>query len=162
MTHSYDSHGWYLSNSNEFEWGIEEGSVPNGAEAAYLKSVGSSTGSSGYISKSAAPAIHMGKRVRLTAWVKTSLEQGANAQLWIRVDADSKRKSGTTDNTVATKIEATSDWAQYSIVVKVPKSSRNIVFGLTLNGAGTAWLSDVSLETVEADISSTGLVAPIR
>ena len=73
MTHSYDSHGWYLSNSNEFEWGIEEGSVPNGAEAAYLKSVGSSGESSGYISKSAAPASHMGKRVRLTALVRLLL-----------------------------------------------------------------------------------------
>ncbi len=162
MTHSYDSHGWYLSNSNDFEWGIEEGFVPNGAEAAYLKAVGSAAESSGYISKSAAPASHMGKRVRLTAWVKTALVQDSNAQLWIRVDADSKRKSGTTDNTVATKLEANTDWAQYQIVVKVPKSSRNIVFGLTLHGSGTAWLSDVSLETVEADVSSTGLVAPTR
>ena len=92
-----------------------------------------------------------GKRVRLTAWLKTD---GVNkAGLWMRVDGS--RHTLGFDNMDDRAVSGTSDWKQYSVVLDVPAEAVNLYFGTLVQGAGNVWADDFKLETVGAETPST-------
>lgn len=88
-----------------------------------------------------------GKRVRFRAAVRTSdTDQGGKAQLWLRVDRESK-KQGAFDNMGDRPI--TSDqWKHYEIVADIDDDAERLNVGLILIGKAKAWIDDASLEIV--------------
>jgi hypothetical protein len=101
-------------------------------------------------------AQYAGKRVRLSAWVKS---ENANdwAGLWMRVDNGTK--SVAFDNMQDRAIKGTSDWQNYAVVLDVPKDATGIFFGILVSKSGTVWLNSVQFEIVGMDVPVTDMWA---
>jgi AraC family transcriptional regulator len=96
-----------------------------------------------------------GKRLQLTAWIKT--EDVSSAQMWMRLDG--KKDMTGFDNMDDRPIKGTTDWKQYSIVLDIPDETVFIAFGTFVHGSGTAWVDDYSLEIVGDDTSTTNMLS---
>jgi hypothetical protein len=96
-----------------------------------------------------------GKRLRLTGYVKT---QGVSewAGLWVRVDG-LERSSLAFDNMQDRKIEGTTDWKAYSIVLDIPDDAAVVAFGVLLAGKGQVWVDDLVFDVAGPDVASTDL-----
>jgi RNA polymerase sigma factor (sigma-70 family) len=154
MLEKIDAHGWFLSDAKEFDSGIDATDSHSGDECAYLKSVTSKPKTLGFLSKSIKPGPYLGKRLRMSAWVKTKLENEATVQLWLRADGAWKNRAGCFDNMYERAIEGTTEWVNHKVAVDVPATANLIVCGVLLNGIGQVWIDDVALELL--DSSSVG------
>ena len=96
-------------------------------------------------------------RIRISAWLRTREAQGA--LIFVRVDGAvaSLDFANTNDNPVSGNTE----WTRRELVVDVPQDAFGVTFGLILNGTGTVWLDDVTLDVVSPVTPRTG-VAPTR
>jgi hypothetical protein len=108
-----------------------------------------------------APGELAGKRVRMSAWVKSE-KVGGWAGLWMRVDGTG-RNVLSFDNMEPRGIKGTTDWAKYDVVLDVPADAAYIVFGALLSGRGGAvWVDDFTFEVVDKSVlTTTTLDAPV-
>jgi hypothetical protein len=91
----------------------------------------------------------------MSGFVKTAAGEGW-AGLWMRVDG--KDKTGIAfDNMMNRPVKGDTDWKKYEVVLDVPDSAEEIVFGFLLAGQGQAWVDDIELEVVGNDVKTTGL-----
>jgi hypothetical protein len=150
-----DSHikGWILSgmNAKDYQSGIDKNIKYSGAASAFLSStLKKSSDKSATLMQIIKATNYKGKRIRMTAWVKTgNLDNGAT--FWMEI-------SGKTRETTAggTKfIKGNSDWKQYTFVVDADTSSVFIEFGILLRDTGRVWIDEVKIETVGKDVEST-------
>ncbi len=150
---------WITStDEGNFAIGIDKQEKRSGASSAYIESLTGKRKDFGNLMQSFVATKYLGKRLRMTAWVKSKLTDGT-AQLWVRVDGNwdsEKGKRGCFDNMDDRPIRGQTDWTQYSLVVDVPKTSSKIWIGLMLVGAGKVWLDDVAVEPVGKDVPLTG------
>lgn len=152
---------WYITatNEKEFQLGLEPASRNEGKNCAYFKTMVKKPKSYGTISQNCSAEQYLGKRLRMTAWVKSDLTEG-KGQLWLRVNSESwphnSRLLGVLDNMWDRPIKGTTDWQQYSLVVRVPDNSRTISFGLMHIGVGKLWLDEFAFESVGDDVPLTG------
>jgi hypothetical protein len=102
---------------------------------------------------------YLGKRVRLTGFVKT---EGVTdrAGLWLRVDGAAGPLA--LDNMHSRPICGTSDWKQYSVVLDVDPHATKLVYGSVLSGAGRLWADTPKLEIVDASVPVTAGFAFIK
>jgi hypothetical protein len=61
------------------------------------------------------------------------------------------------DNMGDRKIEGTTQWTKYSVVLDVPEEAAAIAFGLLLNGKGQVWLDELAFDVVGPDVATTAL-----
>lgn len=151
--------GWTFSsaNSDDYDAGIDEKIKHSGTRCVYLKSIVAEPRPLAYLSQGFSPEPYLGKRLRMTAWVKSNCN-GGKVQLWLRIAGDwanSSTKPNCFDNMEDRPIHDVTDWTQYKIVVEVPDTSTFIDFGLMLTGSGQAWVDDFSFETVGDDVALT-------
>lgn len=97
----------------------------------------------------------LGKRVRLTAYIKSRDVKGW-AGLYMQVQRD-EFKEGDFDNMSNRQIKGTTDWTNYEVVLDVPADALTIGFGPLLQGTGQIWFDDLKLEAVAQDMASTNL-----
>ena len=71
------------------------------------------------------------------------------------VTGKEERKVLTNDNMYNRFVSGTTDYTKYEIVLDVPDSSSDIVYGLRLTGSGQIWLDQVSFEVVGKDVPVT-------
>lgn len=98
---------------------------------------------------------YIGKRIRLSAYVKTKDVEGAGG-IWLRIDGD-QFKQLKLDNMQDRPIVGTNDWNYYSCVLDVSQEAKIINFGALLAGTGELWADDFLLETVTNDIPTTDI-----
>lgn len=101
-----------------------------------------------------------GKRIRMTAWVKSALLGNSIGRLELDVIGSWGwycKWNGTFDNMAERPITGETDWQQYTLVVDVPQESVSMNFGLLLIGAGKMWLDQISIEVVDRTVPLTGL-----
>ncbi len=151
--------GWTFSSANgdDYEAGIDEKVKHSGTRCVYLRSVVDKPRPLAYLSQGFSPAPYLGKRLRMSAWVKSNCA-GGKVQLWLRIAGDwtsTSTKPNCFDNMEDRPILDVTDWTQYNIVVEVPESSTFIDFGLMLTGSGQAWVDDFSFETVGDEVALT-------
>jgi hypothetical protein len=99
-----------------------------------------------------------GKKVRLSAWIKTDNVQDGYAGIWWRVDGAEKKvlafdnssarvtgpgEPSTNDMRGAT---GTTEWTRYTFELPVAQEATNINFGLLFTGTGTAWFDGITVE----------------
>jgi hypothetical protein len=106
----------------------------------------------GTLMQSIHPRDYLGKRLRMTIWLKTEDVEGW-AGAWLRVDADGEEVAF--DNMQDRALHGTQAWSMQSLVVDVPQTAEAIVFGGLLSGKGTLWLDDLRLEVVDASVPVT-------
>lgn len=147
--------GWYVAGSRptEYESGVDSQAVYNGHPSAYLKSKQPAVEGFGTLLQDIRADHYLGKRVRLSAFVRTEGVQDW-AGLWMRVDKDSRQVAF--DNMQDRPIKGTTTWKNYEVVLDVPQDATGIFFGVLLSRSGTVWLNSVKFETVSSDIPTTG------
>jgi hypothetical protein len=98
---------------------------------------------------------YRGKRVRMSAFVKTAEVEG-KAGLWTRIDG--KEKTGLAfDNMMERPVKGTTDWKNYEVVLDVPAEAEEIFFGFLVAGKGRGWVDDIKFEVVNNDVPTTAL-----
>ena len=87
--------GWFPSaTATDYEAGIDTNEKHSGTRCAYLKSLVPKPKQFGNLTQAFAPDKYFGKRLRMSAWVKTELKNQGKAQLWLRIDnADESKRS---------------------------------------------------------------------
>jgi hypothetical protein len=146
--------GWYLAGSNPKNYEIgTENSTERSGKVAYLKSVKNGTGF-GTIMQTFIPTNYLGKRVRLTGYIKSSKVNGW-AGMWFRIDGENNKMLGF-DNMQNRAIKGETAWTQYSIVLDVPQESKNIAYGVLLAGQGNIWIDNLEFEVVDKSVPTNG------
>lgn len=105
----------------------------------------STTGYSfGTVTQSVDAIDYRGKKIKLKAFVRTSLSgTGNQGQLWLRVDRENKQR-GFFDNMNDRPIKS-HEWRSYEIVGTVADDATKIFFGCFLNGMGQVWVDGFQL-----------------
>jgi|SRR5690606_17981008 len=149
-----DIEGWFLTGSNpeNYEIGLVKDAERNG-NVAFLKSKKAVDGF-GTIMQSFNPSNYLGKRVRLSGYVK-SKDVKNWAGMWFRIDGPEKGKSLAFDNMQERPIKGTTEWKKYEIVLDAPENSTNFAFGVLQVGPGEVWLDDLKFEIVDKSVPLT-------
>jgi len=147
--------GWFLAGSDPGSYKIERDTTVTheGRNSGKLFSTTTSKGF-GTMMQSFEPGEYLGKRVRMSAFVK-SKDVKRWAGLWMRVDGKENR-SLSFDNMQDRPIIGTWDWKRYDIVLDVPAEADGIFFGILVDGPGTVWISDVRFDIVDSSVAITG------
>jgi hypothetical protein len=153
--------GWHKSGSqgDAYDIGIDTTGVHGGKGSGYIRSVaGVEEGKFGTMMQNIKADEYRGKKVRLSAFIKTSgAEKGA--WVWLRID---DTESGWLDNMHDRLVKGTTDWRRYELVLPASKTVAGIAFGIGLTGTGQAWIDDVKLDAVDNETPRTGNVPELR
>ncbi|MEJ7559365.1 MAG: hypothetical protein WKF66_13730 [Pedobacter sp.] len=146
--------GWFLTGSNpeSYEIGLVKDAERN-SNVAFLKSKEAVDGF-GTIMQSFTPSNYLGKRVRLSGYIK-SKDVTNWAGMWFRIDGPDKGKSLGFDNMQKRPITGTTAWKKYEIVLDAPENSIGFAFGVLQNGTGEVWLDDLKFEIVDKSVPLT-------
>jgi len=148
--------GWMGGNTKDYDIGVDNQTFKEGKTAATIKSKTQTPENFGTIVQSFSAESYLGKRVRMSAFVKAD-KITSWAGLLMRVDGEGKENvSLSFDNMQTRPIKGTLDWARYEIVLDVPGNSKNITFGILLDGPGQAWIDGFKFEVVTQDVPVTG------
>ena len=150
---------WFNAGSKpkSYEMGIDKGSGQDGKNAATIKSIDKKIDGFGTLMQQSKPDKFLGKRVRMTGFVKS--ENVLNwAGIWLRVDETDSKQPLSFDNMSDRPIKGTTDWTKYEIVLDVPSNASLIAYGALLGGTGQIWFDNISFEVVGDDIPTTGSV----
>ncbi|MFC1463077.1 hypothetical protein ACFLQU_05680 [Verrucomicrobiota bacterium] len=148
--------GWVGGNISDYDIGVDRKLVKEGKASAYIRSKTQTPKSFGTIVQTFSAKQYVGKRVRMSAFIKAKRIEGWTG-LWMRVDGKGKENfSLSFDNMQTRPIKGTVDWKKYQIVLDVPDKSKSISFGIVLSGSGQAWLDAFTFEVVTEDIPVTG------
>jgi beta-lactamase regulating signal transducer with metallopeptidase domain len=147
-------HGWFLAGTKPANYtaGVDRDAVFQGRPSAFLKAKPSAIEGFGTLMQSFSAEQYLGKRVRLSASVK-SQQVNSWSGLWMRVDKGSVGVAF--DNMMDRPIKGTTDWHTYSVVLDVPQDATAIFFGILLHEGGEVWLNSVQLETVGTEVPTT-------
>lgn len=154
--------GWIKAGDKpmSYEMGIDKAAGPNGKNAGTIKSIDKTIDGFGTLMQQCSPIKYLGKRVRMTGYMKTK-DVTDWAGLWMRVDTKEGKKNMPFDNMKNGKkdrsVSGTSDWKQYDIVLDVPNSSENLAFGALLSGTGQVWFTNLKFEVVDKSTPTTGM-----
>jgi len=87
-----------------------------------------------------------GQRLSVSAWIRS---EGMDdwGGLYVRVD-DVSGKRLAFGNNRKLPVRGTTGWRRYQVVLDVPKNAKTLSFGVHLNGNGSLWADDFSLEQV--------------
>lgn len=149
--------GWFKDGTaaDSYEMGIEKGMGQNGANAATIKSIDTTINGFGTLMQSFKPDEFVGKRVRMSGYIKTKdVVQGAD--LWMEVDNVLSDEPASFDNMRDRTVKGTTDWTKYEIVLDVPEDADNISFGAALYGTGQMWFDRISFQIVDDSVLTTG------
>ncbi|CAG8508091.1 3632_t:CDS:2 [Diversispora eburnea] len=91
------------------------------------------------------PQDFLGKRVRLTSFVKSNNVTGW-AGMWMRVDTN---KTQTLNNMYYRPITGTVDWKKCESILDVPNDTVSLSFGVLVHGDGEAWFNQFEFNTVD-------------
>jgi hypothetical protein len=146
---------WFLRGDTpqDYTYGIDPTLTINGKANAYLKAQVAQPTGFGTLMQDFQGSEYRGKRLRLSALVKTQGVEG-EAALWMRIDGDGGNVLSF-DNMLNRPIQGTLDAKRYEVVLDVPTTSVGIFFGVLLDGKGEVWLSDVQFEVVGTSVPTT-------
>jgi hypothetical protein len=149
--------GWLLSGGGRDAYVVRRDAA-GGRPAWVLEPVSDALGRYGTWMRQVDAADYRGKRVRITAEIKTR-DATRRADFWARVQAKNSPSDGPGLGGDWEKLPADSDWAHDAIVLDVPAGADRIEYGVGLAGPGRVWLESATLEVVGTDVPlSSGIV----
>jgi hypothetical protein len=149
--------GWLKAGDKpqSYEMGIAKGGGQDGKNAATIKSIDRKIKGFGTLMQESKPDKYLGKRVRMTAYIKSEKISGW-AGLWFRVDQAGSSRPLAFDNMQDRAIKGTTGWTKYEIVLVVPENASLLAYGALLSGKGQIWFSNVTFEIVDDTVKTTG------
>ena len=149
--------GWFKTGNLPDSYEIDKSTTEyNGKPVYYLKSIEKIDKGFGTISRGFAPGDYLGKRVRLSGYIKIQ-DVVNHAAMWMRVDGRDPNNPLAFDNMYKRNLKGTNDWKRYEIVLDVSDKAEWIVYGALMNGTGQIWISDFSFEVVGNDVPTTNM-----
>lgn len=139
--------GWSMSGIG-FRGELDRDSAAGGKQSLRLfykeDAAGFGLAPVGVVSAQLPTASFRGKRVRLSAAIKTG--DAGPSFLWIRADAGEDNPAAFTRLPYRESPSGTRDWQRYSIEIDIPADTTALLIGAACYGKGTAWLDDVAVE----------------
>ena len=121
--------------------GRDQRVVHSGKSSLFLRSLAIRPVGSVYVYQRFDAKAYRGKRVRLTAFLRSEgLDHEAALSLFAAYEFGRTTLAGTTP------------WKKYELVVDVPAASEAIRILLTQQGAGTVWADDFSFKQVDSTV----------
>lgn len=150
--------GWVKSGDHpdNYEMVIDTSVKHGGKASAHVRFTGEKAEGFGTLGQVFRADEYRGKRLRMSAWMKT--EGVDSAHLWLRLDAE--RTTVGFDNMGNRAVKGTSLWQRYDLTLDVPAETVNVAFGVFVVGRGEAWVDDFRFEAVGADVAATDLLTP--
>jgi hypothetical protein len=150
--------GWYMAGSKpgNYDSGTDAVNSYNSKPSAFMKAKADGDGF-GTLMQNFAATQYKGKRVRMSAWVKS---EGVSrwAGLWMRIDgpagANGPQQLGF-DNMQNRAIKGTTYWQKYEVVLDVPEAAVGIFFGILQDGPGQVWMNSVEFSVVGKEVPTT-------
>jgi len=148
--------GWFYAGSKplSYEMGIDKGAGQSGKNAATIKSKDLKIDGFGTLMQQCRPDKYLGKRVRMTGYVKSE-NVTSWAGLWLRVDQSGSQQALSFDNMENRPIKGTTGWKKCEIVLNVPTNASLIAFGALLSGTGQIWFDNITFEIVDNSVQTT-------
>jgi len=148
--------GWWPTGiaPDNYEMRPDTSQKHGGRASAYINFKADRPGGFGALVQSFKADNYRGKRVQMSAWIKT--KNMPRTQLWMRLDGAGRTLGF--DNMGHRPVKGTTDWHEYKITLDVPESTVNIVFGALVLGKGQAWIDDFRFEVVGTDVPSTNIL----
>ncbi|MDB4915936.1 MAG: hypothetical protein JWM95_3580 [Gemmatimonadetes bacterium] len=144
------------SAANAFRVGVERSVQHGGRASGHITARSQSSAGFGVLNQLVRADNYRGKRVRLSAYVRTR-DVGMNgAGIWLRIDGNGGMLA--LDNMLDRAIRGTADWRLVSVVLDVPVEAEGIAFGF-LASSGEAWADDFTLEIVGSDVGVTNHIS---
>lgn len=145
--------GWFQAGSRPEDYVMRlDRRIVHGGDASAVIEARPGARGFGTLMQTFSSATMWGKRIRMSAFVRT--EDVESAALWMRVDGSSDITLAF-DNMDERPIVGTSDWKRYEIVLDVNEDSRKIAFGVLLAGRGRVWVDDFNFDPVETNVATT-------
>jgi hypothetical protein len=145
--------GWHKAGSHPADYDMGSDAIAfTGGSSGFIRANKPMPGGFGTYMQTIDAAEYRGKRLRLSAYVKSD-SVGSWAGLWMRVDDATKPIAF--DNMQDRAIKGTQNWTQHSIVLDVGANATAVAFGILLSGGGAVWIDDVTFETVGQDVPVT-------
>ena len=147
--------GWIKAGKSpgDYDMRLDDKVHRGGQFSGMIKSKVSPPSGFGTLMQVCGAAGFYGERVRMTGYIKVKDVQNW-VGMWMRVDAPGKGFLSF-DNMQDRPLKGTIDWKAYEIVLDVPLSSTNLVFGILLDGPGQAWIDDIKFEVVGSEVPNT-------
>lgn len=148
--------GWFLAGSSPESYQIDviKDQDRNG-NVGHIKSIKEVNGF-GTIMQSFNPKEYLGKRIKLTGYIK-SKDVKDWAGMWFRIDGEDIKKPLGFDNMQTRAIKGTTAWKKYEIVLDAPANSKGFAYGVLLSGTGDVWLDDLKFEVVDKSVPLTAI-----
>jgi hypothetical protein len=149
--------GWrrWGNQLTSYQMYLDSGMGQDGKSALCIKSIDPEVDGYGTIMQQFLADNYQGKRIRMSAYLKTSNVNGW-AGLWMRVNDEKSTHSLSFDNMQDRSVKGTTDWKKYEIVLDVPSNAYKISFGALLSGTGQIWFENFSFAEVAKDTPVTG------
>jgi hypothetical protein len=139
--------GWFPAGSHpkEYKMEIQSEVHHSGSKAAMMKYTASTEPSGfGTYMQSHRPGAWLGKKIKMTGWIKTENVDGW-CGMWGRIDGD-KSETIDFDNMEDRSIKGTTDWTKYEVILNVQKDAKAVAYGVLLAGKGTVYFDDISFD----------------
>ena len=149
--------GWFAAGSKpkSYEMGIDKGAGKDGKNAATIKSIDKKIEGFGTLMQQSKPDKYLGKRIRMTGFVKSE-NVTTWAGLWFRVDQAGSQQSLSFDNMGDRPIKGTTGWTKYEIVIYVPSNASLIAYGALMYCTVKIWFDNITIEIVDDNVPTTG------
>jgi hypothetical protein len=150
------------SGTGDYEIGLDTDTQHSGEASAFVRSKKANPEGFASITQLITPKAYLNKRLRLRGFIKTAEVEGWSG-MWMRVDGPGGRSMRQTlafDNMASRPISGTTSWTEYDVVLDVPSYATGIAFGVLLEGNGTVWIDDMTLEAVASDVATTDQYHP--
>jgi hypothetical protein len=145
--------GWSVSGGARDAYVVHRDG-PGGRTAWLLEPFRDTFGKYGTWMRHVPAADYRGKRVRVTATLRT---QGATRRVdfWARAQAKDSPGDGLGLGGDRESLPADADFASHAIVLDVPADAEWLEYGIGLAGPGRIWLESTKVETVGGDVPVT-------
>jgi erythromycin esterase len=162
--------GWLFSGEGKppnacwYEVTTDDTVAHSGRRSLRLRARRHERGRFGYASLVLPAGFAAGRRLQFSGWVRTESVTDGYAGLWCRVDGqvgrdqvtlaldnsrdrfEERRGAGREPELFDRGLRGTNSWTRRQIDIDVDGRATAIYFGTILNGLGTAWFDDLSLE----------------
>lgn len=142
--------GWSKAGAapDDYDMGITEELAYSGSSCAYIFSKVKNPKKFGTLLQATVPGEYLGRRVKMTGYLKTENVENWSA-MWMRVDDKYSDRALSFDNMYDRHLKGTNDWTKCEIVLLVPENASSIVYGFLLDGKGKIWFDNITFEVVE-------------
>jgi RNA polymerase sigma factor (sigma-70 family) len=155
--------GWGGGGGNDYEIRVDKSVRHAGKASGSIRSIATTPTWYGALTQAFDGAKYQGKRLRMTAYVK-SKDVENSCGMWMRMESyDGKGHYTVSSDLGGKSIKGTNDWKQDEIVMDIPNEGTTLIyFGAVLVGKGQVWVDDFKFEVVGNDVKTTGRVGEAR